>query len=88
MMITKSFWKVNDKPRFDKNPRKRVIKNQNETMQFLSKEKNLYISTKSEQISLISLLSSLLLLAIVAQSAQKEPFQLFTQINFYINQLH
>ena len=54
-------------------------------MQFLSKEENLYISTKSEQISL---LSSLLLLAIVAQSAQKEPFQLFTLINFYINQLH
>ena len=50
------FLKANDKSRFDKYLKKRVVKNQYETMQFpaLNIGEMLYISAKSEQVRLMS----------------------------------
>ena len=52
----RNFLKANDKSRFDKNLRERVVKNQYETMKFpaLNIGESLCISAKSEQVSLMS----------------------------------
>ena len=52
----RNFLKAHDKSRFDKNLRKRVVKNQYETMQFpgLNTGEILCIPAKSEQVSLMS----------------------------------